>query len=221
MNLLCCFGRSKSPSLQPPPHLREIQRGTISTTATRSCIFQPNHQNHNHSSSSDNNYNYNYNITPLPRYTPRPRSIHEKTLEAHLRDPPISNQSPYSTALEEKRQHEYSPFCSAYEEGEGEGGENVTADDVSSAISFQSSYGNTSTATRETPPPPYSPRSCSLRGVSPVRSEGRVSVASSRGSFPEMVLVAQPRPVYRPDRSWVRGFDDGGRGSSEGRGLGR
>lgn len=214
MNLLCCFGRSKSSSLQSPPHIRDLQRGT---TATRSCIFQPTHCGHNESFSDNSNNN---NGVSLPRYTPRPSSIHEKTLEAHLRDPPISSSSPtsnlYPTALEEKRQHEYSPF----EEGE----ENITPDDMSSAISFQSSYGNTSTATCETPPPPYSPRSYSPRGISPVPSERRrMSVASSRGSFPEMMLVAQPRPVYRRDGSWVRGFEGGrnGRRSFEGRDFGR
>ncbi|KAJ5095879.1 hypothetical protein NUU61_005235 [Penicillium alfredii] len=82
-------------------------------------------------------------VVPLPQYTPRPMSIHEKTLEAHMRDSSISSESQDTYPTDEKNRNLYD--------------EEVTSDG-SSAISFPSSYGNTSTATRETPPPPYSPR---------------------------------------------------------------
>lgn len=75
----------------------------------------------------------------------------------------------------------------------------VTADDVSSAFSFQSSYGNTSTATRETPPPPYS------AGVSPTPSRRTtVSVSSAILRQQQMVNIAQPQPVFQRPEWMVR-----------------
>src|ERR1700761_6754943 len=62
------------------------------------------------------------NVVPLPQYTPRPMSAHEKTLEAHMRDPSVSS-SEYFT--NEKSRNLYDE-------------EEVTSDG-SSAISFPSS----------------------------------------------------------------------------------
>ncbi|KKA16692.1 hypothetical protein T310_9701 [Rasamsonia emersonii CBS 393.64] len=85
-------------------------------------------------------------VVPLPRYTPRPVSVHEKTLQlspdqdapgaAIRRDPDEKN----------KRDFEDPPTQSA---------ENPNADDASSTFSIPSSFGHTSTETRDTPPPPY------------------------------------------------------------------
>lgn len=200
MSLLCCF-TPRFKSERPNPSIpRNIDR---QSTSTRSRISTSSaHQNYPTNEGYDG---YTPNI-PLPRYTPRPTSIHEKTLEAHMRDPPISS-SDYPTASEEKRQNEYS-HLQEYPE--------VTSDDASSAFSFQSSYGNTSTATRETPPPPYSPRD------SPVPSR-RMSSSSSLNfnpgpglTRPEMAHVAQPRPLYRRNGSWIRNFGaESARGSFE------
>ncbi|PLN84589.1 hypothetical protein BDW42DRAFT_162302 [Aspergillus taichungensis] len=115
-------------------------------------------------------------ITPLPAYTPHPVDVREKTLEAHLRDPPLSSDSyPHHTAdpdakssFNSHHHYYYNPHFhhrnsknNTNNNNNNNNNEDLTSD-VSSAISFTSSYGNTSTATRETPPPPYSPR-----GVSP------------------------------------------------------
>ncbi|KAJ5915794.1 hypothetical protein N7454_010935 [Penicillium verhagenii] len=81
-------------------------------------------------------------VVPLPQYTLRPTSIHEKTLEGNMRDPPISSDSQAYFADEKNR--------NLYDED--------VSSDSASTLSYPSSYGNTSTATRETPPPPYSPR---------------------------------------------------------------
>jgi hypothetical protein len=109
-------------------------------------------------------------VVPLPQYTPRPMSIHEKTLEAHLRDPPMSSDS-NSIYQDEKRRHMYD--------------EEVTSDS-SSTLSYPSSYGNTSTATRETPPPPYSPRH------SVMLSRSRATSISSA-----MAVTINPPPMAR------------------------
>lgn len=126
-------------------------------------------------------------VVSLPRYTPRPLSIREKTVDAHLpSSPPPTSRSSRSDSIDEKQRFEY----------DAEGG---VADDGSSAFSFQSSYGNTSTATRETPPPPYSPRSRSMS----------LSFSSQRGMplqplQPRSQPIAQPRPVYQRQRpEWV------------------
>lgn len=109
-------------------------------------------------------------VVPLPQYTPRPLSIHEKTLEAHLRDPPVSSDSG-PDYHDEKRRHMYD--------------DEVTSDS-SSTISYPSSYGNTSTATRETPPPPYSPRH------SVMLSRSRATSISSA-----MAVTINPPPMAR------------------------
>lgn len=117
-------------------------------------------------------------VVPLPQYTPRPMSIHEKTLETNMRDPSLSSGFA-EYPQDEKNRNLYD--------------EDVTSDS-SSAFSYPSSYGNTSTATRETPPPPYSPR------ASAVLSRSRsVSVSS-----------AMAVTVNRPAVARVHGSRSGG-----------
>ncbi|KAJ5715257.1 uncharacterized protein N7483_012438 [Penicillium malachiteum] len=124
---LCgCFTRNASPhSSEPKPvpprqiHSRSsIQTGRFTLSGEGEFIRaagaseQDGHgHGHGHGPPTDSDGGYS-SVVPLPQYTPRPMSIHEKTLEAHL------------------------------------------------LVNFTKriSYGNTSTATRETPPPPYSPR---------------------------------------------------------------
>lgn len=102
-------------------------------------------------------------VVPLPRYTPRPMSIHEKTLEN-------SNQRSPSRGygLDEKNRQDFEDSENAVLQSQSTGSScaTVTAasttapttimDDASSAYSFPSSFGHTSTETRETLPPPYS-----------------------------------------------------------------
>ncbi|OQD68841.1 hypothetical protein PENDEC_c030G05019 [Penicillium decumbens] len=116
-------------------------------------------------------------VVPLPQYTPRPMSIHEKTLETNMRDPAMSSGSGYGH--DEKSRNVYD--------------EEITSDG-SSVISYPSSYGNTSTATRETPPPPYSPRQSAV-----LRRSRSVSISSAMG-----IALSQP-PIAR-----VHGWQSGG-----------
>ncbi|CAG8141633.1 unnamed protein product [Penicillium salamii] len=113
-------------------------------------------------------------VVPLPEYTARPMSLHEKTLESHMRDPSVSSET-ISYPQDEKNRQLYD--------------EEVTSDS-SSAISFPSSFGNTSTATRETPPPPYSPR----HSVMMSRSRS-MSISSA------MAVVINPPPSARLNAS--------------------
>lgn len=124
------------------------------------------------SDSEDGGYS---SVVPLPQYTARPMSLHEKTLEAHMRDPPISSESQNSYLHDEKNASRYD--------------EDLTSDS-SSAVSFPSSYGNTSTATRDTPPPPYSPRHSAM--LSRSRS---MSISSA------MAVIINPPPAARMDGS--------------------
>ena len=127
-------------------------------------------------------------VIPLPRYTPRPLSIREKTVDAQTSP---SSPSPSSRRrsgsgsgsgfwMDEKQRYDHEP---------DQDRDGVTADDVSSSFSFQSSYGNTSTATRETPPPPYSPMSSRPTSLS-------ISSGSRPQPQPQQVLIAQPPPVW-------------------------
>ncbi|EAW11203.1 uncharacterized protein ACLA_088940 [Aspergillus clavatus NRRL 1] len=135
---------------------------------------------------------------PLPRYTPRPlSSAQEKTLEAHMRDPPLSS-ARSSTSLRDEKDPR----------GLASNDADELTSDASSAISFPSSYGNTSTATRETPPPPYSPapsRAMSISSLNP----------PPLPPPPPLVHLAQPRPVARRADSLVRDFGAHGRVSFE------
>ncbi|KAL4891730.1 hypothetical protein BDV59DRAFT_181642 [Aspergillus ambiguus] len=164
----------------------------------------PSQHNHTHNTNQNNPHDPveadGYTpIIPLPAYTPRPRSIQEKTLEAHMRDPPISSDT--ATYRDEKAHFSLGDTHTPPSQRP----EDLTSD-VSSAISFPSSYGNTSTATRETPPPPYSPRAWS-----PVPSRRSMSISS--GHVPmqplSMAQIAQPPPVFqrRGTMSLVRGAD--------------
>lgn len=112
-------------------------------------------------------------VVPLPQYTPRPTSVNEKTLESHLRDPSVSS-DPNTWDRDEKQRHLYNEDVSS---------------DASSIISYPSSYGNTSTATRETPPPPYSPRQSAQ--LTRTRSVSLYSMSSARG------ITINPPPMAR------------------------
>lgn len=162
-------------------------------------------QSHNHSQFPNGMVAYTGNLNirndegytptiPLPRYTPRPMSIREKTIEGHMRSSSsaLGAESNTNTPSDEKQSH-------LYEYDHRDSRDSVTADDVSSAFSFQSSYGNTSTATRETPPPPYS------AGVSPTPSRRTtVSVSSAVLRQQQMVNIAQPQPVLQRPEWMVR-----------------
>ncbi|KAF9893590.1 hypothetical protein FE257_010902 [Aspergillus nanangensis] len=185
-SFLCgCWTRPNTPLPQNPnpdfqPHRH--QDGPPTTSVTNGLNID------------DDGYSH---VTPLPAYTPRPQSINEKTLEAHMRDPPIS-----STDAQFRDEKSRFIFDDSYSNNDthtprSQRPEDLTSD-VSSAISFPSSYGNTSTATRETPPPPYSPRAWS-----PVPSIRRMSISSA--GFPPMTQIVQPRPVFqRLDRCSAR-----------------
>ncbi|KAE8373666.1 hypothetical protein BDV26DRAFT_271544 [Aspergillus bertholletiae] len=188
-NILCgCVARSSppsSPSSAQPRHQPPQNRDNGPITHSNADNGPP---------GIDDEDGYSP-VAPLPRYTPRPMSIQEKTLEAHLRDPPLSSADYASNSTYFQDEKDRLAFETVYNRNHNP--EDLTSE-VSSAISFPSSYGNTSTATRDTPPPPYS-----SRGVSPTPSRS-MSVSSS-GYLPSpqqvaMMQIAQPRPVFhRPD----------------------
>ncbi|KAJ5376982.1 hypothetical protein N7509_013868 [Penicillium cosmopolitanum] len=151
-NLCGCFTRSdttprpSNPEMQSraPTHLRNgVQTGQF-TLSDEGHFIRTDHgygHAHGHGPPADSEVGGYATVVPLPQYTPRPMSVNEKTLESHLRDPSMSSNS-NSFDPDEKNRHLYNEDLSS---------------DASSIISYPSSYGNTSTATRETPPPPYSP----------------------------------------------------------------
>ncbi|KAJ5748668.1 uncharacterized protein N7511_010364 [Penicillium nucicola] len=177
LSALCgCFSREeKTPS--PPETMiqrpnNNIQTGHFTLNGDGQFIrpspsSSSGHSGHGPPDDSADGYS---SVVPLPQYTARPMSLHEKTLEAHMRDPSVSSES-QEYPVEEKNRNLYD--------------EEVTSD-ASSAISYPSSYGNTSTATRETPPPPYSPR----HSVMLSRSRS-ISVSSA------MAVIVNPPPIAR------------------------
>ncbi|PTU24835.1 hypothetical protein P175DRAFT_0497944 [Aspergillus ochraceoroseus IBT 24754] len=176
--LSCCLPTSCSPK---------------STTAAKQSPSVPHEDTNGHTSSPSrpnmNQLDDGYTqVVPLPRYTARPMSIREKTLEAHMRDHPISSDQLRSSMIADEKQR------LAWEESASPdySREEVTSD-VSSAISFPSSYGNTSTATRETPPPPYSPPPWS---PAPSRS---MSISSAYRPLPISTITPPPPVFQRPE----------------------
>ncbi|KAJ5236240.1 hypothetical protein N7489_006331 [Penicillium chrysogenum] len=185
LSALCgCFARDEKPSQHhSSPEMSQrsnpagFQTGHFTLSGEGKFIRSaPQTGGHGHgpppSDSEDAGYS---SVAPLPQYTARPMSLHEKTLEAHMRDPSISSESQNSYPQDEKSANRYD--------------EDVTSDS-SSAISFPSSYGNTSTATRETPPPPYSPRHSSVL----CRSRS-ISISSA------MAVIINPPPAARMNGS--------------------
>lgn len=197
LSWLCCIPSSTSP---PPSASSQPRPQSTITNTSNTPRNDPNSIETGYTSPAD-----------LPAYTPRPVSVHEKTLELHLRDPPISSSTSafppdqpqgqgQHSYPDEKAQYQYQYRYSIDHPASSNRPEDLSSD-VSSAISFTSSYGNTSTATRETPPPPYSPRE-----GSPAPSR---SMSVSSGSGPglggvPMMQIAQPRPVFQRQESLVR-----------------
>lgn len=108
--------------------------------------------------SVDNGYSP---VVPLPRYTPRPMSIHEKTLENNMqqtqhRSPDEKNRHDFEEEDTSARNSQITGSSSATVTASSTSGSTTVMDDASSAYSFPSSFGHTSTETRDTPPPPYS-----------------------------------------------------------------
>lgn len=181
-SICCCFPGLSSPETPEPEPRPEMTESTPRSDANHSN----GNSNSNSTTDTDNRNNGYASVVSLPRYTPRPLSIHEKTVDAHLRSPSPSAQS---DSMDEKQRFEY----------DSEGG--VTADDGSSAFSFQSSYGNTSTATRETPPPPYSPRMSRSMSLS-FSSQRAMPLQPLPLPLPIAQPIAQPPPIYqRPE--WI------------------
>ncbi|GJP92126.1 hypothetical protein CBS115989_6073 [Aspergillus niger] len=187
-----------SPSPPPPP--------APTTTST---------QYHQHNDLSQ----YQPPLEPsLPAYTPHPniQDLNEKTLALHLRDPPISSSS-YNTTdsnnsfpLDEK--HPYTTTTTTTPQASENNAAATTADDASSQISFPStthSYGNTSTATRETPPPPYSP---TWRGHAEGEVEGVISPVPSLSFSGDGERSRSVSMSGRSSGSW----GDGGDGEADG-----
>lgn len=197
--LCCCISRSKPTSeMTESRPARPVPQGSHGT--------QNRDQNYNADRTNNGDEDGYVPVIPLPRYTPRPMNIREKTLEAHMRDPPVSSSS--STSLAGSESYTYTRSSDekhSYNHEKEDPDSRATSDDVSSAFSFQSSYGNTSTATRETPPPPYS------IDASPVHTPRRsISLSVSSGGDqthpylqheqPPMIHITQPRAAFqRPE----------------------
>ncbi|KAJ5732968.1 hypothetical protein N7533_013415 [Penicillium manginii] len=182
-NLCGCFTRSdatpqpSNPEMQSrsPTYTRNgVQTGQFTLSDEGHFIRTDHGHGHGHGPPpADSEVGGYATVVPLPQYTPRPMSVNEKTLESHLRDPSVSSDS-NSYDQDEKNPHLYNEDLSS---------------DASSVISYPSSYGNTSTATRETPPPPYSPRQSAQ--LTRTRSVSLYSMSSTRG------ITINPPPIAR------------------------
>ncbi|OJI99101.1 hypothetical protein ASPVEDRAFT_25940 [Aspergillus versicolor CBS 583.65] len=187
----CCLPSKLNEKSEAPTAERPAPNST--TTHPSSPNPSSNHDINN-LEPPQNGYNQ---VVPLPAYTPRPMSIREKTLEAHMRDPPVSNETYLSSGEKQRLAWEEAANSPDYYPYHTHPRPEDVSSDASSAISFPSSYGNTSTATRETPPPPYSPRTWS---PAPSRS---MSISSAYRN-PQMPMAAITQPPAAFTRSNTR-----------------
>ncbi|CAI7664158.1 unnamed protein product [Penicillium bialowiezense] len=171
--LCACFARDEQDEKSPQPPSQETTGSFILSSDGQFVRTEGPGVNRHGPPPADSTEGYS-SVVPLPQYTARPISLHEKTLESHMRDPSVSSET-LSYPQDEKHRHLYD--------------DEVTSDS-SSAISFPSSFGNTSTATRETPPPAYSPR----HSVTMSRSRS-MSISSA------MAVVINPPPSARLNAS--------------------
>lgn len=154
MSQFCCLGSTKpEPRTQIPAY---PDAGFMPRPETQMQMHMHTQHQPPQYDSVDNGY---APVVPLPRYTPRPMSIHEKTLENNI------HQTQHRP--DEKNRQDFDEEDGAlHSQNTGSSSVTVTAttaptgstimDDASSAYSFPSSFGHTSTETRDTPPPPYS-----------------------------------------------------------------
>ncbi|KAL1992023.1 hypothetical protein VTN49DRAFT_4055 [Thermomyces lanuginosus] len=207
---LCCHKKPCLEQTQTTINHEQWYRPRVSTTSNRWSSDEP----PRYESLDDTGYTP---VVPLPRYTPRPEGMHEKTLDhnPHPANPDEKDRS----LFDEQQQHRDSTEAPIAPTKTGISSTTTTTmmDDASSAYSFPSSFGQTSTATRDTPPPPYAScaslplvrsRTSSMRTVPPCSSfcEERPPSATPEGlptSTPSppppmaMETIQRPQPVYR------------------------
>jgi len=210
MPYLCgCFSSSQNDEKQPPVR---TQIPFNPQAGFRQNGNAPVPQDYFNGPSIDYDEGYSP-VVPLPKYTPRPVSTEEKTLQYNSNNDRAGRNSWTNRNPDEKNRRDFnqdeeagvepgSPHPSALEE--------VTSD-TSSAFSFPSTFDQTSTATRETPPPPYSSYAGSLRpsrsrasSMSHHTTVSRMTFGSSAPSTappltpPPMAHIVGQRPLYRP-----------------------
>jgi hypothetical protein len=157
---------------------------------------------------------------PLPRYTPHPISTDEKTIAFERRQSlaSVSNLQPHEFPQDEKRPYVYESE-SNHPQFDGHRSPPARTDDLSSdassTLSVPSSFGNTSTATTETPPPPYSSRPSrapSHRSVSPSPSSHGTSMTEiSLNTAPPSPVLQIPQPAYLQYHVTASDIDEGRR----------
>lgn len=211
MSQFCCLGSKPEPRTQVPAY---PEAGFMPRPETHTAMDM--HHQPPKYDSVDSGYSP---VVPLPRYTPRPKSIHEKTLETNnirhhhghgQHGPDEKNRQDFEDSENDAALHSHAT---------GSSSATVTAsstiaptttivDDASSAYSFPSSFGHTSTETRDTPPPPYSSCGSSFYArsrASSVRSHrrseslfnypintGNTSEAMPPPSVPAPAVIAPP-----------------------------
>lgn len=211
-----CFAIDRSPHRLSCPYEYPIENG------------YPRHvvagQNNNNGANGNDNYDYEGNMytptVPLPRYTPHPSVMNEKTLafERPARSSWASlRHQTNAFTTDEKGRNEFrnsSDGPPRHHQDNNNGSSNNSNNsqnsddsnsDASSTLSYPSSYGNTSTATAS-PPPPYSPHPSpppagSIMSMSMSMQGTRASRYSQDNNPPSptspVIHIPQPQPVLQ------------------------
>ncbi|EEP77428.1 predicted protein [Uncinocarpus reesii 1704] len=183
-SILCCIPRNRhqNNTLPPPP---ETQIRYQSPPAPHMAVG-PARRNFDHPGDVDVD-----DYAPPPRYTSRPADIvGDEKLPTFEQTQSLTNRRSFEYPLDEK-----TPLDFAVNEART----NFASDrssDASSTFSVPSSFGNTSTATTETPPPPYSSRS----SRAPSRRSFSTSIYSNvtgATQASDILPITQPPPALR------------------------
>lgn len=192
-NLFCCVSRTRqqNKSCSQPTQSVEYQSpaapqmmvGPINSSLTGGPV----------NVAMDDRY---YSHVPLPRYTPHPVEVHDEKPPAFEDVNALSNRQRRSEYPSDEKTPLDFEVNQARTRSAGD-----HSSEASSIFSFPSTFGNTSTATTETPPPPYSIRSSrpsSRRSFAISLSTSLTSVTqTSEPSTP----IAQPPPVLYRDHN--------------------
>lgn len=223
----CAVAVRRSPHRLSCPYEYPIENGYQRGESSQ------NNNNNNNGATGNNNADDEFEsnaytpTVPLPRYTPHPSLMNEKTLE--FERPARSSWSSMSEsrnqtnafAADEKgpddfrnssegpQHHHHHHHHHQYNSNNNSNNNSQTSDDfnsdASSTLSYPSSYGNTSTATTS-PPPPYSPHPSPPPAGSTVSTSmqgtgaGRYSQdinPTSPTTTSPVIHIPQPQPVLQ------------------------
>lgn len=194
----CCLSTDRQTQKSPNQY-------TPNTTSHHAQPYQGYDQmNHHQSQPFIDEDDPFHSSQPLPRYTERPTSIREKTLafsgRRSIADDPVPRNEKNIDITQTPSQPQPQPQSQSQPHESATTSSDDHFSDASSTFSLPSSFGNTSTATGETPPPPYSiisSRAPSQRSMSISTSAYEIGTSYEDALSPTSLTPPPPAALSR------------------------